>query len=92
MQPNLEKRPAGSPKSGENPEIVVVDVSFGGGVSCFRRLWLVPMSPAFGLHRETIMDDDRKDVQPYPVELWPESGRRGEGNSPLSQSGGPLGG
>lgn len=31
------------------------------------------MSAAFGLHRETIMDDDRKDVQPYPVELWPET-------------------
>ena len=56
------------------------------------------MSAPFGLPRETIMDihmdinDDRKDVQPYPVELWPESRRRGEGNSPLSRRGrgGPL--
>jgi hypothetical protein len=33
------------------------------------------MSPAFGLPWETIMhmEDDRKDVQPYPVELWPET-------------------
>jgi hypothetical protein len=31
------------------------------------------MSLAFGLPLETIMhmDDDRKGVQPYPVELWP---------------------
>jgi nicotinamidase-related amidase len=27
------------------------------------------------------------EFQPYPVELWPESRRRGEGNSPLSQRG-----
>jgi hypothetical protein len=32
-----------------------------------------------------INNDDRKDVQPYPVKphpvkLWPESRRRGEGN------------
>ena len=38
-----------------------------------------------------INNDDRKDVQPYPVELWPESRRRGEGNSPLSRRGGSLG-
>src|ERR1700733_6164041 len=47
-------------------------------------------SAPFGLHRETIMDinmDDRKDVQPDPVEPWPESRRRGEGNSPLSRRG-----
>jgi hypothetical protein len=56
------------------------------------------MSAPFGFHRETIVDinidinnDDRKDVQPYPVELWRESRRRGEGNSPLSRRGGSLG-
>jgi hypothetical protein len=38
------------------------------------------MSSAFGLLRDTIMHtgddrkkDDRKDVQPCPVELWPET-------------------
>jgi hypothetical protein len=34
-----------------------------------------------------INNDDRKDVQPYPVALLPESRRRGEGNSPLSRRG-----
>ena len=45
------------------------------------------MSAPFGFPRETIIDinnDDWRDVQPYPVEPWPESRRRGEGNSPLS--------
>ena len=35
------------------------------------------MRRPFGLPRETIMDinnDDRKDVQPYPVQPWPETG------------------
>jgi hypothetical protein len=37
-------------------------------------------SAPFGIHRETIIDsnnnknDDRKDVQPYPVDVWPETG------------------
>src|SRR3984885_11950357 len=37
------------------------------------------ISAPFGLSRETIMDminnnkDDLKDVQPYPLELWPET-------------------
>src|ERR1700684_2214057 len=51
-------------------------------------------SAPFGLHRETIMDinkDDRKDVQPHPVEPWPESRRRGEGDSSLARRGGSLG-
>jgi hypothetical protein len=32
------------------------------------------MSPAFGLRlrQETTMDDPLENVQPYPVELWPE--------------------
>jgi hypothetical protein len=55
------------------------------------------MSPAFGLPWETIMDDDLKDVQPYPVEpdpvkVWPDRRYRGEGNSPVSRRGGPHGG
>ena len=35
--------------------------------------------------------DDRKDVQPYPIELWPESRRRGEGKSLSWERGGPIG-
>jgi hypothetical protein len=90
MHLNPEKPPTGPPKSGETKQ-VVVDVAPKG-----RFLASTPlagtMSVAFGLHRETIMGDDLKHVQPYPVGLWPESGRRGEGNSPLSRRGGPLGG
>jgi hypothetical protein len=103
MPLNPEKRPAGPPKSGENPEIVVDDVSLAGRFLLSTPL-TVAINPAFGLPRETIMDinnnDDRKDVQPYPVKLypvklWPDSRRRGEGNSPLSRRargrGGSLG-
>src|SRR5208337_3775638 len=66
-----------------------------GGVPWFLRLWLVTMNAAFALHRETIMDDDLKDVQSYPhqpdpAKVWPD--RRGEGNSPASRRGGLIGG
>jgi hypothetical protein len=97
MHLNPEKRLTGPQDRGKSQKLRRRRF-LGGGVSCFPRLWLVPMSPAFGLHRETIMDDElkdddlKKDVQPYPVELWPESERRGEGNSPLSRRGGPHGG
>jgi hypothetical protein len=98
MQLNLEKRPAEPPKSGENPRNRRRR-RFRGPFPGFH-LFGGTRSAPFGLHRETIMDinmdinsDDRKDVQPYPVEPWPESRR--EGNSPLSRRergrGGSLG-
>ena len=91
MHLNPGKRPAGPPKSGGNPEIVVVDVSLAGRFLASTSL-VATMSAPFGLRlsQETAMDDPLENVQPYPVELRPE--RRGEGNSPLSRRGGQLGG
>ena len=88
MRLDPEKPPTGSPKMGKTRQ-VVVDVAPKGRFLA-STLLAGTMRSAFGLHRETIMDDDLKDVQPYLVKVWPE--RRGEGNSPVSRRGGPIGG
>jgi hypothetical protein len=74
MPLNLEKRPTGPPKSGENPEIVV-DGRLKGAFSRLQRpLAGATMGAPFGLRfrHQTTMDDDLENVQRYPVELWPE--------------------
>src|SRR5271156_3019443 len=82
MRLNPEKRPAGLPKSGKKPEIVV-DGAPGGRSPDSTPLGCA-MSAPFGDPRGgDINNHDLKDVQSYPVELWPESRRRGEGNSPF---------
>ncbi len=84
-------KPPWSPQNlRENPEIVVVDVSW---LDRFLASASVcgPLSAPFGDPRGgDINDDELNDVQPYPVELCPESRRRAEGISPLSRRG-PLG-
>jgi len=71
MHPNPEKRPAGPPKSGKIQEIAVVDDSLR--VPSLLSASSAGTGPAFGLPRGTIVEDDLRDVQPYPVELWPET-------------------
>jgi len=81
-----------TPKSGEKPEKSSSTTFLGPfpGSTSFG----VPGAHPSGFLGRTIMDinmdtnnDDRKDVQPYPVELWTDRRRRGEGNSPLSRRG-----
>jgi hypothetical protein len=70
MRLNPEKPPAGPPKSGENPEIVVDDVSFAGRFLASSSLFCSRSAP-FGLPRVTTMDDELRDVQPYLVQPDP---------------------
>jgi hypothetical protein len=75
MHLNPEKRPAGPPKSGKTQKIVVDDVSLAG--FWFQALCFVPGARP-STASETTIDmnnnkDDLKDVQPYPLELWPET-------------------
>ena len=70
MHLNPERRPTGPPKSGENPEIVVDDVSFTGRFLASSSLFSSRSAP-FGLPRETTMDDELRDVQPYLVQPDP---------------------
>jgi hypothetical protein len=88
MQLNPGKPLSATPSVGKNPQNVV-DVAPTGSFLASTPL-AGTMAAGCVLHRQTIMDDDLKDVQPYPVKVWPE--RRGEGNSPVSRRGGSLGG
>jgi hypothetical protein len=65
-----KKRSAGPPKSRENPEIVDDDVSFVGRFLASGSLFCSRSAP-FGLPRETTMDDELRDVQPYLVQPDP---------------------
>ena len=73
MHPNPEKPGMLTPQSGENPEIIVDDVSWADRFLASSSLG-GPLSAPFGDPQGgDINNDDLKDVQPYPVELWPET-------------------
>lgn len=73
MRLNPEKRRAGPPKSEKNPGIVVVDASLAGRFLLSESLAGTEPGLRAPSVRGTIVEGDLKDVQPYPVELWPET-------------------